>query len=148
MDFSEKQRIEAGALRACEAGSDLGDKFRVVFRKGRGVEFQKDVALNPLLQLPDGKQNATGLAAADVILSKASTEGFFLLCWLQFCQQERMAGADFIFEKCVGHNGREFGQFQSGGHECRTLAAFGGNLFDRVLRLVQVQERGESACLF
>jgi hypothetical protein len=96
------------------------------------------MALNPLLQLPDGEQNAPWLAATDVIFSKASGEGFFLLCGLQLCQQERVAGADFVFEKRIGHGGRKLGQLQSCSHECRTLAAFGGNLFDRVIRLVQM----------
>ena len=87
MDFSEKQRIEACALRACEASSGLGYQFRVVFRKGRGVKFQKDVALNPLLQLADGKQNVPRFSPADVVFTKAGGEGFLLLGGLQFRQQ-------------------------------------------------------------
>jgi len=87
MDFSEKQCVKACAFRACEARSGLGYQFRVVFRKGRGAEFQKDVALNPLLQLADGKQNAPRFSAADIIFSKAGGKCLFLLGGLQFRQQ-------------------------------------------------------------
>ena len=50
----EEQRIVAGALRAFDARASFRHKLRVFFQEWRGCKLQKDVVINPLLQVALG----------------------------------------------------------------------------------------------
>ena len=80
-------------------------KLRIIFREPRGCKLQENVILYPPLKLADRQQDALGLVGAAVLLLIASGEGFFLLRGLQLRQQERVAGADLVLQKRLGHCG-------------------------------------------
>jgi hypothetical protein len=52
----KEQCVVAGALGAVEAGTGLGHKLRVLFRKRCGGKLQRNVMLDPLLEMADRKQ--------------------------------------------------------------------------------------------
>jgi hypothetical protein len=91
--------------------------------------------LNPLLKLADWQEDSLGFVGASILLLIASSEGFFLLCWLQLRQQERVAGADFILEKCFGDCRGKLSEPDTSDYIRGTFGALRGNLFNGVLRL-------------
>jgi hypothetical protein len=88
---TKQKNIVACALRAIEASSGLWHKRGVFFRERRGRKLQQNVVLNPLLQVPNRKQDALDLVAVGVLLLIASSEGFLLLRGLQLGKQKGMA---------------------------------------------------------
>ena len=84
-DIGEKQFVVSCALGAIDAASGGGNKLRVAFVEGRLFQEQENVMLNPLLQVPNRKQDAFGLGSGSVpFLAEAIGECLFLLRWLQF----------------------------------------------------------------
>jgi hypothetical protein len=66
--------------------------LRVAFVERRLFQQQKDGMLNPVLQVPDPKQDALGLGSGSVpLFAEAVGEPLFLLRWLQFSEQQGMA---------------------------------------------------------
>jgi hypothetical protein len=66
---------------------------------------------------------------------------------LQFCQQKRVSGADLLAVKRIDHNGRKLGQFQTRSHKRGCLSRAGGDLFNGVFRLFQVEKSAEAVRL-
>jgi len=89
------------------------DKLRIAFIERRILEDEKDVGINPELQVADGQQNTRRLVSVGVHLFEASLERCFLLVGRQLCQQQRMAYADFVGIERIHRSGYKVGQFQT-----------------------------------
>ena len=86
--IGEEQFVVSGALGALDAASCGGNKLRIAFVERRLFQEQEDVMPNPLLQVPNRKQNALGLGSGSVpLLAEAIGECLFLLRWLQFGEE-------------------------------------------------------------
>jgi hypothetical protein len=71
--------------------------------------------LYPLLQVPNREQDAFCLCPGSVpLLAEAIGECLFLLGWLQFGKQKRVAYADFLGIERLDHWRGKFGQSNSG----------------------------------
>jgi hypothetical protein len=117
-----------GALGALDATSGGGDKLRVAFVEQCLFQEQEDIMLYPLLQVSHREQYALGLRPGSVpLLAEAIGECLFLLCWLQFGEQQRVAYADFLgIESLYDWRGK-FRQANSGGLCCQfAYVAIGG----------------------
>ena len=70
----------SGALWAFDAGSGSGDKLRIALVEWRLLQKQEDVVLYPLLQVPNGEQDALGLGSGSApLLAETVGESLFLL---------------------------------------------------------------------
>ena len=79
-DIGKEQFVVSGALGAIATASGGGDKLRVAFVERRLFQEQKDVMLNPLLQVPNREQDSLGFASGSVpLLPEAIGHCLFLL---------------------------------------------------------------------
>jgi hypothetical protein len=141
----KEEFVVSGTFGALDAASGGWDKLRVAFVEWRLFQEQENVMLNPLLQMPHWKQDALGLGSGPVpLLPKAIGECLFLLGWLQFGKQERVAYADFLGIERLDHWRGKFGQTDSLRAICRALSDLRGDLLDTVLRVFQVEQCFES----
>jgi len=105
--------------------------------------------LNPMLEMPHGKQDALGFAAAPTpILTKATCKGGFLLGWLELCQEQGVSNPDFLCIERLDHCWNKLCQSCASGNVGGSLANLRPNLLDGVLRFLQIQKRMESLRLF
>ena len=58
-----------------------------------------------------------------------------------------MAYADFVFGECLGNGGGEFRQLDALGAIGGGFSSLGADLFNRVFRLVKIEQGAESLCL-
>ena len=95
--------------------------------------------LYPILEMPDGKDDALGLPCCPTpILTKAACEGCFLLGWLELGQKQGVSDADFLGIERLDHCRDKLGQPGTAGDVCGCLAHLGSDLFDGVLRFLQL----------
>ena len=86
-DLGKEQLVVSGTLRALDAASGCGNELTVTLVEGRLFQEQKDIVLDPLLQMPNGEQNPLGLGSGSVpLLAEAIGECLYLLRWLKFSQ--------------------------------------------------------------
>jgi hypothetical protein len=77
----------SGALGAIDTASGGGEELGIAFVEWCLFEQQEYVMLYPILEMPDGKDDALGLPCrAAPILTKAASESGFLLGWLELRQ--------------------------------------------------------------
>ena len=86
---------------ACPLGAvgttaSSGNKLRIALVERCILQDEKNVAVNPELQVADGQKDTGGLRCSVVNLFEARPECIFLLVCGQFCQQQRVAYADFV----------------------------------------------------
>jgi hypothetical protein len=146
----QKQELVVSCpLGAIHATPRRWHKLRIAFVEWSEFEDEKNVRLNPEMQTANGEQDAFGLLASRApILFEASGECLFLLGGLELRQQERMADANLLTIESIHGGLRQFGQAQPRGHIHRSLARLRGNLFDAVLRLLQIEESAEAVGFF
>jgi hypothetical protein len=78
----------SGTLGAIDATPGGGNKLRVPFVERSLFQEQENIVLNPLLQVPNRKQDALGLGSGSApLLAEAIGECRFLLRWLQFGEE-------------------------------------------------------------
>jgi hypothetical protein len=81
----EQELVVPCPLRAIHATSRRWNKLRIALVKRGEFKDQKDVALNPELEIADGKKDAFGpLSSRTPILFEASGKRLFLLLGLKF----------------------------------------------------------------
>lgn len=67
-------------------------------------EQQEDVMFYLILEMPNGKDNAFCLPCCPTpSLTKAASEGGFLLCWLELCQEQGVSNADLLGIEPLDH---------------------------------------------
>jgi hypothetical protein len=137
------------ALGAVHATPRRWHKLRIALVERSEFEDEKNIRLNPEMQTANGEQDTFCLLpSCTPVLFEASRECLFLLGWLELRQQERMADADLLAVERILDGLRQFGQAQPCGHVHRALARLRGNLFDAVLRLLQIEESAEAVGFF
>ena len=103
-DIGKEQLVMSGALGAIQAASGCGDKLRVAFvEMARVSRSSRMLCSIHCCRWRTGSRMRLALAAASPILTEASGKCLFLLGWLEFCQQQRMADADLLFIECLDH---------------------------------------------
>ena len=140
-DIRKEQFVVSGTLGAIDAIPGGGNKLRVPLVERRLFQEQENILLNPLLQVPNRKQDALGLGSGSApLLAETIGERLFLLRGLQFGEQKGVAHADFLGIERIHHRRGKFRQSNSGGAIRRRFPNFRRDLLNAVLRVFQVEQ--------
>jgi hypothetical protein len=138
---AKEQFVVTGTLGAINATPCSGYKLRVPLVEGGQFQEQQNVVLYPLLQVPNGEQNALGLGSGSVpLFAEAIGECLLPLRRLQFGEQQGVAYADLLRVERLDHWRGKHSQSDSGSTVRGRFSHLGRDLLDAVFRVFQVEQ--------